>query len=407
MIGVVGLDLYGSTLSLNLARNNEVQLYSPIYSSKVRKIQDEQSFDGKKLKGCSTLHDFVDSFDNDSPNTIIACVNGDRNATKIIQKFATLLNENDCILDFGKTINLDSIQKRHLTCSMHGVGYMDCSVVTPLVDSIYNPTILCSGTSTIQSEELLTEMTENIFYNEKIGTSKYLHMVISSLEECLVQGIGDIYAYCNFEVPKLKAVLSKVQKDYPNSCRLIDHISHLLNSSELKKISPSLTANPILHPIVEESIRKGTPFNVQAAAVLNQSTSKRTNISFVDQTNTTPDINDAANTLLFLSATAILETRWLLKDTGHLSDLGTFLNSTNVSSNIINYDDEKLVEILEITYNASKTFLAHCIETDRAVPLVSSAISQYASIKNPMKSSNLLVAARNYLYGDQIRYLQL
>lgn len=408
MIGVVGLDLYGSTLSLNLARNHEVQLYSPIYSSRVRKIQNEKSIDGHNLKGCPTLHEFVESFDDDYPNVIVTCINGERNATKIIQKFATLLNENDCILDFGKTIDLDSIQKRHLTCSLHGVGYMDCSVVTPIIDSIDNPSILCSGTSTIQSEELLTEMTRNIHYVEKIGTSKYLQMVISSLEEALIQSIGDIYSYCNFEAPKVKAILSKVQKDYPNSCRLIDHVSHLFNSPKLKKISPSLEPNPILHPIVEESMRKGTPFNVQGAAILNQSTSKRTEISFVDETVIDSDINVATNTLLFLSATAILETRWLLKDAGHLSDdFAMFLKSTNISSNIINYDDEKLVEILDLTYNASKTFLAHCIETDRAVPLVSSAISQYASIKNPMKSSNLLVAARNYLYGDRIRYLQL
>ena len=408
MIGVVGLDLYGSTLSLNLSRNHEVQLYSPLYSSKVRKMKTEKIFEGSNLNNCKSLHEFVESFDEEYPNIIITCVNGERNATKIVQKFATLLNENDCILDFGKTIDLESIQKRHITCSLNGVSYMDCSVVTPLIDSVENPSILCSGTSTIQSEELLTELTSNIHYHEKIGTSKYLQMVISCLEETLIQSIGDIYSYCNFEAPKVKAVLSKVQKDYPNSCRLIDHVSHLLNSPKLKKVSPSLDPNPILHPIVEESMRKGTPFNLQAAALLNQSTSKRTEINFVDQRDTAPDISVATNTLLFLSAMAILETRWLLKDTGHLNeDLAMFLKSTNISSNIINHDDEKLIEILDITYNHSKAFLAHCIETDRAVPLVSSAISQYASIKNPMKSSNLLVAARNYLYGDRLRYLQL
>jgi 6-phosphogluconate dehydrogenase len=409
MIGVVGLDLYGSTLSLNLARNHEVQLYSPIYSSRLRKVQNEKfSFVGKNLKGCPTLDEFVESFDEDFPNVIVTCVNGEKNATKIVQKLATLLNENDCILDFGKTIDIDSIQKRHLTCSMHGVGYMDCSVVTPIMDSIDNPSILCSGTSTIQSEELLTEMTENMYYEEKIGTSKYLHMVISSLEETLIQSVGDIYAYCNFEAPKVKAVLTKVQKDYPNSCRLIDHISHLLNLPELKRISPTLDPNPILLPMVEESMRKGIPFNVQAAAMLNQSTSNRTEIYAIEESATDPDLNVAANALLFVSATAILETRWLLKDSGHLNDdLTRFLNSTNMSSNIISYDDDKLIEILDITYNASKVFVAHCIEMDRSVSLVSAAVSQYASIKNPMKPSNLLVAARNYLHGDRIRYLQL
>ena len=121
MIGVVGLDLYGSTLSLNLSRNHEVQLYSPLYSSQVRKMKTEIIFEGSNLKNCKSLHEFVESFDEEYPNIIITCVNGERNATKIVQKFATLLNENDCILDFGKTIDLESIQKRHITCTLNGV----------------------------------------------------------------------------------------------------------------------------------------------------------------------------------------------------------------------------------------------------------------------------------------------
>ncbi len=407
MIGVVGLDLYGSALSLNLARNHQVQLYSPIYSSRVRKIQSDTSFKGDNLKGCPTLNEFIESFDDDAPNVILTCINGEKNATKIVQKFATLLNPDDCILDFGKTIDLDSIQKRHLTCTMHGVGYMDCSVATPVIDSINNPTIICSGTSTIQSEELISEMTADLYYADSVGTAKYLQMVISSLEEALIQSVGDIYAYCNYEAPKLKAVISKVQKDYPNSCRLIDHVSHLVNWPHLKKISSSVDINPILHPIVEESTRKGTPFSLQAAAVLNQTTTNTTHINSASRNKISPNLNIARNTLLFLSATAILETRWLLKDTGHLEALIRLLASTNLSSTIMNYDDDELIEILDITYSASKTFLAQCVENDCAVPLVASAISQYASIKSPVKSTNLLVATRNYLYGDVIKYLQM
>lgn len=407
MIGVVGLDLYGSALSLNLAKNHQVQLYSPVYSSRVRKIQSDTSFRGDNLKGCPTLDEFIDSFDNDAPNVILTCINGEKNATKIVQKFATLLNADDCILDFGKTIDLDAIQKRHLTCTMHGVGYMDCSVVTPVIEGINNPTLICSGTSTIQSEELITEMTTDLYYAENVGTSKYLQMAISSLEEALVQSVGDIYAYCNYEAPKLKAVISKVQKDYPNSCVLIDHVSHLINLPHLKKISSSVDANPILHPIVEESTRKGIPFNLQAAAVLNQTTTKTTYINNASRNKISPNLNVARNTLLFLSATAILETRWLLKDTGHLEAMIRLMASTNLSSSIMNYDDDELIEILDITYSASKTFLAQCVENDYAVPLVASAISQYASIRSPMKSTNILNATRNYLYGDGIKYLQM
>lgn len=427
MIGIIGLDLYGSTLSLNLARNHEVQLFSPLHSSRVRKIIHGRSLNSDKLNICRTLPEFVETFHEDSSNVIITCINEEKNATKIVQQFATLLKKDDCILDFGKTIDLGAIQKRHLTCSMNGVGYMDCSVVSPLIDSIYNPSILCSGTSTIQSEELLTEMTDHTYFNGMVGASKYLHMVISSLEESFIQAIGDVYAYCNYEVPRLKAVLTKVQKDYPNSCRLIDHISHVLNIPKMTKVSPSLNANPILHPIVEESMRRGAPFSVQTAAHLNQSTSRQTRISNIISTNdaasntashtaskaanntaTKPDLKVAGNTLLFLTAMAILETRWLLRDTGYLDDrLKSFLDATNLSSDVLRYDDENLLSLCDATYNSAKKFLAHCVETDRAVPLVANAISQYASIQNPVKSSTLLVAARNYLYGDRVSYLQL
>ena len=115
MIGVVGLDLYGNTLSLNLSRNHEVKLYNPLYSSKIRKMKNQKVFEANNLKSCKSLQEFVETFDEEYPNVIIACVNGEKNATKIVQKFATLMNENDCILDFGKNIDLESIQKKHIT----------------------------------------------------------------------------------------------------------------------------------------------------------------------------------------------------------------------------------------------------------------------------------------------------
>lgn len=414
MIGVVGLDLYGTSLSLNIAQQEKVQIYNPIYYSKIKKLQRQNpkhTLEGRLL-GSPTLEHFVDSFDKNDQNVILSCVNGEKNATTIIQQLANLLGKGDCILDFGKTANEEAIKQRSSTCGLNHIEYMDCSIVSQMQSVNMDPSILCSGGSTIASEELLTSISSNILYiDDEPGGAKYIQMLVTSLESSFLHAICDVYAYCNFDQVVLERILKRFAEHYPASCPLIGVVTELCRNPRLARISGSCTVNKTLHRAIKESLERGTQFAVQGSSILNCVVANKTVNTYIDQTTTQPDEVTACNALLFTFSTIILETMNLLEDDPRLNfnRLARFLQhrSCAVSCSLIGKNKEQLNDIMDVTYTSAKKMTIHCIENHRAVPVISNAVNEYNSVQNPRKATNVLMATNNYMYGEPISYLQM
>ena len=413
MIGVVGLDLCGMTLSLNIARNDKVQLFSPMHYAKLKKIQRQnpkEMLEGK-LVGHSSLQGFVESFDPDDQNVIITCVNGEKNATKIVQQLANLLGEGDCILDFGKTVDMAAIKQRYLSCGLHGVEYMDCSLSSPYHKSVEEPAIVCSGGSTVAAEELLSSISSNVlFIDHDAGNAKYVQMLISSLESAFLQSICDVYAYCNFDQSVLSRVLLRVKEDYPVNCPLVDVVLEVCKNPNLSKISGSCTVDKTLYGVIRESLHRGTPFAVQGSGILHRAVVNRTTNTHVDHTKTQPEELVACNALLFAFSAIIVETMNLLDDDPHVSfdRLARFLQhpSCSLSCLAVGLEHSQLHDMMDVTYSSAKNMLLNCVNNHRAVPVISNAINEYNSIQNPRKGTNVLMASYNHMYGERISYVQ-
>jgi len=138
--GLIGLAVMGQNLVLNVeSRGFQVSVYNRTTSTMSEFIGQNPD---KKLIGCETLEEFVDSLA--SPRKIQIMVKAGGPVDAVIESLIPLLDKDDIIIDGGNSLYTDT-ERRDKWCSEHGLRFIGAGVSGGEEGALKGPSIMPGG----------------------------------------------------------------------------------------------------------------------------------------------------------------------------------------------------------------------------------------------------------------------
>ncbi len=138
--GLIGLAVMGQNLVLNVeSRGFQVSVYNRTTSTMTQFIAQNP---GKKLVGCETLEEFVDSLA--SPRKIQIMVKAGGPVDAVIESLIPLLDKDDIIIDGGNSLYTDT-ERRDKWCAEHGLRFIGAGVSGGEEGALKGPSIMPGG----------------------------------------------------------------------------------------------------------------------------------------------------------------------------------------------------------------------------------------------------------------------
>lgn len=138
--GLIGLAVMGQNLVLNVeSRGFQVSVYNRTTSTMQEFIAENPD---KKLVGCETLEEFVDSLA--SPRKIQIMVKAGGPVDAVIESLIPLLDPDDIIIDGGNSLYTDT-ERRDKYCSEKGLRFIGAGVSGGEEGALKGPSIMPGG----------------------------------------------------------------------------------------------------------------------------------------------------------------------------------------------------------------------------------------------------------------------
>ncbi len=139
--GLIGLAVMGQNLVLNIERNGfPVAVYNRTAARTQEFIEGEAA--GKKIKGCYTLEELVDSLE--SPRTRHAHGQAGAPVDETIAQLKPLLDEGDLIIDGGNSFYKDT-ERRAVALAKEDINYIGTGVSGGEEGALWGPAIMPGG----------------------------------------------------------------------------------------------------------------------------------------------------------------------------------------------------------------------------------------------------------------------
>ena len=138
--GLIGLAVMGQNLVLNVeSRGFQVSVYNRTTETMEEFVAENPD---KKLVGCKTLEEFVDSLA--TPRKVQIMVKAGGPVDKVIESLIPLLDKDDIIIDGGNSLYTDS-ERRDKWCAEHGLRFIGAGVSGGEEGALKGPSIMPGG----------------------------------------------------------------------------------------------------------------------------------------------------------------------------------------------------------------------------------------------------------------------
>ena len=255
--GLIGLAVMGQNLVLNVeSRGFQVSVYNRTTAVTDQFIADNPE---KKLVGCRTLEDFVESLS--TPRKIQIMVKAGAPVDAVIEALVPLLNKGDIIIDGGNSLYSDT-ERRDAELGELGLRFIGAGVSGGEEGALKGPSIMPGGPAS--TWEVMKPIFESI--SAKVngepcvthigpgGAGHYVKMVHNGIEYGDMQLICE--AYNIFKAADFSSdEMAQVFTDWNNG----DLESYLIQiTSKIFAQKDEETGTPIVELIVDKAGQKGT-----------------------------------------------------------------------------------------------------------------------------------------------------
>ena len=255
--GLIGLAVMGQNLVLNVeSRGFQVSVYNRTTAVTDQFIADNPE---KKLVGCKTLEDFVESLS--TPRKIQIMVKAGGPVDAVIEALVPLLNKGDIIIDGGNSLYTDT-ERRDAELSEMGLRFIGAGVSGGEEGALKGPSIMPGGPAS--TWEVMKPIFESI--SAKVngepcvthigpgGAGHYVKMVHNGIEYGDMQLICEaynIFKHAGFTTDEM----AKVFNDW-NDGALQSYLIQITGKA-LEQKDPE-TGKPIVELIQDKAGQKGT-----------------------------------------------------------------------------------------------------------------------------------------------------
>ncbi len=258
-IGLVGLEVLGENLALNIERYG---LPISVYNRTVSKVDDllQGRAKGKKFFGAHTAQEFVASLNR--PRKIIILVKAGKPVDETIEHLLPFLEKGDILVDGGNSLYTDT-ERRCAELEAKGIRFIGTGISGGEEGALWGPSIMPGGSKEGYDEvaPILLKISAKVgkddccAYIGKGGAGHYVKMVHNGIEYGDMELICEAYHILRhglgLTVPELRDVFNQWNQGDLDSF-LIEITSKILG------IQDPITHQPMVDIIQDRAGQKGT-----------------------------------------------------------------------------------------------------------------------------------------------------
>ena len=395
-LGLIGLGSIGGNLALNIQKSRELNVCnrSP---EKIAAIVKQTS----QVKGYENAEEMVS--DMKTPRTIITALPHGEATDTMVKKLSSVLSEGDTIVDCSNEFYRTS-RNRGAFCQSKGIEYLGTGLSGGAEGARTGPALMIGGPAHAfeKHEDLFKSFAKSVAYmGQDYGVGHFTKMVHNGVEYGMLQGIADVYTYCNQDEYYMTQVLRDVRGTEVDGY-LTQSAMKVLKSYKIHKIADIGHMNNTGLWCSEIGLEYGIPTPTINSAVNTRFTSRH-----VKALNTCQHLNYAfdprigVNALRFVFATSILE-GFDLMHTRHVTDdsiVGAWSSGTIIECPMIAADCRS---ILEETMDDARILVMYCTSVGIPCPAIQAALAQYDFTHQTSTSMKFIMAQRNYFGQHEI-----
>ena len=258
-----------------------------------------------------------------------------------------------------------------------------------LSGSLTNDAFLVGGQERIFNthELLFYTFAKNVQHaGDMPGSGHFAKMVLDGLECAMFQIIGDVFAYCNGNVPVMLSLMDKA-KYMDVSGPVIDRCKSQLyvtrNYGQVAKVKNSTAW------FMDYTFKSRLPTPVIHSSVMSRMTSQYAKLSETHQSyNTYFDTRIILQTIRFCFAMALYEANLI-----SYGKIVPWSMNSNVSCPM--FENQDPLYVMDSTVEKVRGFVMHCVHCGVPIPTVQAALSQYDFMKQERTSINFIASLRD------------
>ena len=397
--GLVGTGSMGSQLAINISKKNDIHINNRTYS-KVEELSNKYP----NIHGHESLVDFVAHME--TPRTVITMLPHGNPSTEMIQKLSRKLSPDDIIIDCANELYRNSLL-RHEICEQKGIHYFGAGVSGGVLGALNGPAVMIGG-----SEEMYPRIkdfcdsfaTNAVHISDDPGSGHFTKMVHNGIEYGMLQGIADVFAYCNHDIERFEQVLQETKHSFANGY-LIDGAIRVCKTMPVSHIDGKCKMNDTGLWSYHYALQSHLMTPMLSAGVQARMYSEHTDpkLSSVPKRHTVSNFH-AKQALLFVFANAILEGYTITADKGYDLDKvkDAWSRGTIIESDMTTLDFDKLRYIRDTTVDGARKVCKACMYSKVPVPTLANGITAYDFERSGNKSTSFVMAQRNDFGGHAI-----
>jgi len=397
--GIIGLGSIGQNLALNIQKKYDVHVYNRTYEKTAELAKKSPGIHGHESV-CEMISNMK------TPRTIITTLPHGEASDQMIKQTLKALDQGDTIVDCSNEHYRIS-RGRGAFCNSRQINYLGAGLSGGATGALHGPALMIGGSKTVYDEkrDFLQSFCKNVTHmGSGFGDGHYTKMVHNGVEYGMLQGMADIYSYCNQD----------------QQC-MLDVLDELLGSDIdgfLTKTSVEVLKKQLVHEISDVAAMNGTGIWCAQTAleygipvpVLNAALNSRLTSRYVKSINTSQKQNIfldntlASRTMRFVFAAAINEGYELMttRNIKKKKTMKAWCYGTIIECPMITGDYHA---VMDETVEDARVFVMHCARSGIPCPAVQAALNQYDFIHQRRTSLNLLMAQRNHFGGHTISYV--
>lgn len=371
--GLIGSNTLGSSLALNVSKNNKLHLFDT-KNKKFHKLINNNG--NMPFIGHDNMDTMIEEMEQ--PRTIMSVLESGADSTNTIYELSKMLNENDTVLDFTNEHYSNSL-KKDILCRKNGVGYLGIGMTRGSSKS--EPSMMIGGDiGTFEHHiDFLKKISPNVVHvTENAGSGHFTKMVHDGIEQAMLQCLSDVFTYCNYSQSEFECMIYYAMQFSAKG----DLLRNALNASRefnlCKDALPDIQKSPVW--CTEISIEKGLFTPVINAAVLSGINSKHTyNTSFCNLKSIPVKEEIVTGTILFVYSCVLLEGCDLLRTYRIPTNRGklAWKRGSNIECEMLHFQNGELEKIRSQNAGHARKLLLGCVSQERSVPVVSAAVDSF------------------------------
>lgn len=395
-IGLIGLGAIGGNLAKNIQKSNEIHVYDRVPGI-VTSLTDKYT----NIHGYDTMQSMISNMDQ--PRTIITSLHPGEITESVVKALSKELSENDTVIDCSNEHYRIS-RNRGAYCQCKGINYLGTGLSGGAEGALKGPALMIGGSETAfrKNEKLLKSFSKNVTYmGQDYGVGHYTKMVHNGIEYGMLQGIADVYAYCNQDEHYMMEIL-RATKNTDIDGYLTQSAIKVLTNYNVHKIADVGKMNNTGLWCSQVGLEYGIP-----TPIINSAVNSRITSSYVKALHTQQYSNYAIDTIVgvdalrFVFASAILE-GYDLMTTRHVNDESikrAWSSGTIIDCPMIG---EKCRDVVNQTIENARILVMYCTSAGIPCPAISAALTHYDFTHQTSTSMKFIMAQRNYFGQHEI-----